>query len=602
VLPTPSDSHWPRNEIDNFVLARLDAAVLAPAAPEDPSALLRRVALDLTGLPPAADDVVAFARAPSDAAYEAYVDRLLAQPAFGEHRARYWLDAARYADTHGYHRDNYRSIWPYRDYVIRAFTQGMPFDQFTIEQLAGDLLPNAGVQERVATGFIRNAMSTSEGGVTEAEYAAIYAKERVETLSAVWLGLTVGCAACHDHKFDPISQRDFYALAAFFRNSKQPVLDENLAAAPPVVMLPDAMTETLVTEELKGEAFANILARGRYDAPGERVVANVPAALPPLPSGVPANRLGLARWLVAPEHPLVARVTVNRFWSEVFGTGIVRTAHDFGATGEVPSHPELLDWLAVDFRNSGWNVKHLFRLMVTSATYRQSTHASAEKLMLDPDNRLLSRGPRFRMDAEMIRDLALAASGLLVPRVGGPSVRPYQPANIWDVVSLPESDTSIYKQDTGESLYRRSLYTFWKRQAPPPAMEIFNAPSREWSVLLRDRTNTPLQALVGMNDVQLVEAARVLAARTLQAETTGSARLQHMSLRILARELSRDEQAVLTLQLATQTELFRSKPGAAAQLAKVGETEAPAELDPVDLAAWTMAASTLLNLDEALTK
>jgi hypothetical protein len=603
-LPRVMRQDWPKNSIDVFVLAKLEAQGLEPAPPAAAAALLRRVTLDLTGLPPTPAAVEAFSSDPSDAAYAAQVEQLLASPAFGEHRARYWLDIARYADTHGYHFDNYRSIWPYRDYVVEAFASGKPFDAFTIEQLAGDLLPSPTQEQRVATGFLRCGMTTSEGGVDESEYAAIYAKDHVETLGSAWLGLTVGCAACHDHRYDPITQKDFYQLTAFFRNTTQPVLDLNAADAPPSLQvgLGTGTAPTLVVEEKPGTPTARVLTRGRWDSPAETVTADVPASLPPLGDGEPRSRLGLARWLVRADHPLTARVTVNRFWAEVFGNGLVQSAHDFGRAGEAPSHPELLDWLAVELRESGWDVKHLFRLLVTSAAYRQSSQVTADKLEHDPDNRLLSRGPRFRMDAEMVRDLALTASDLLVRRVGGPSVRPYQPANVWDVVSLPESNTSIYEQETGEALYRRSLYTFWKRQAPPPSLEAFNAPSRERSVTRRERTNSPLQALVTLNDPQFVEAARVLATHAVQAETSTAARLAYMALRVLAREPQPEEALLMEKLLASQLTAYAADSAAAEALIHVGDSPPPAELRPSELAAWTIVASTLLNLDEALVK
>jgi hypothetical protein len=601
-VPEVEFAGWDSHPIDAFIFTGLSAAGLEPSAPAHPGQLLRRVTLDLTGLPPTPEELDAFAQDQTEDAYARVVEQLLARPSFGEQRAHYWLDAVRYADTHGFHFDNYRSIWPYRDYVIDAFNGNKPFDTFTIEQLAGDLLPDAGVEQRVATGFIRSGMSTNETGVSNDEYAAIYAKDRVDTLGAVWLGLTVGCAACHNHRYDPITQEDFYSLAAFFRNTTQPTLDGNQADSPPSLFVPLSLTPTLIVEEQPGEAFANVLERGRYDVPGKRVSADVPAALPPLGAGDPNNRLGLARWLVSVEQPLTARVIVNRFWAELFGTGLVASPGDFGRIGEKPSHPELLDWLAVEFRESGWDIKHLFRLMVTSAAYRQSAAVSAEALEADPDNRLLSRGPRFRMDAEMVRDLALASSGLLVERVGGPSVKPYQPPNVWEVVSLPESDTSIYQREAGEALYRRSLYTFWKRQAPPPALELFNAPDRQAAVVQRDRTNTPLQALVTMNDVQFVEAARALAARSLLAQSTTEARLDEIARRVLGRSLAAAEVAVASQLLEAQLQEFGANPAAAAELLLVGDSPAPPDLAPEELAAWTLVASTFLNLDEALSK
>jgi hypothetical protein len=600
--PAVANSRWINNPIDAFVLQKLEAAGLEPSAPASPNQILRRLSLDLTGLPPTPEEVSAFERDASDAAYEEQVDRLLADVAFGEHRARYWLDVARYGDTNGYHFDNYRSIWPYRDYVIDSFAAGKPFDQFTIEQLAGDLLPDASIEQRVATGFVRSGMSTNEEGVDEEEYAAIYAKDRADTLGAAYLGLTVGCAACHNHRYDPITQKDFYSLTAFFRNTTQPIRDSSLPDLPPSIRVPPSMTPTLIVDEKDEEPFAHVLERGRFEAPGERVGADVPASLPPLPSGEARNRLGLARWLVSPEQPLTARVVVNRFWSEVFGTGLVRTPNDFGRIGDAPSHPELLDWLAVEFVESGWNVKHLFRLMVTSATYRQSAQVRAAQLEVDADNRLLSRGPRFRMDGEVLRDLALAASGLLVPAVGGPPVKPYQPDNVWEVVAPMAASTYRYVQDTGDALYRRSLYTFWKRQAPPPAMEVFNAPNREQSVVQRERTNTPLQALVTLNDPQFVEAARVLAANAMQAADTVVERLDYMAARVLSRPLTRAEQQVLVDLVTAETAMYTGDAASADALIHVGDSEPPDALAPVELAAWTLVGNTFFNLDEALNK
>jgi hypothetical protein len=601
--PAVAHSGWVKNGIDAFVMQKLEEAGIEPAPPAAPNVILRRLSLDLTGLPPTPEEVRAFQQDPSDAAYEAVVDLMLAKVTFGEHRARYWLDVARYGDTNGYHFDNYRSIWPYRDYVVESFASGKPFDEFTVEQLAGDLLPDASVEQQVATGFVRSGMSTNEEGVDEDEYAAIYAKDRADTVGAAWLGLTVGCAACHNHRYDPITQKDFYALTAFFRNTTQPIRDTNLPELPPTILVPPSMTPTLVVQERTDEEpFAHVLERGRFEAPGERVGADVPVSLPPLPSGEPRNRLGLARWLIAPEHPLTARVVVNRFWAEVFGAGLVRTPSDFGRVGDPPSHPELLDWLAVEFVESGWDVKHLFRLMVTSAAYRQSAQADANKLMLDGDNRLLSRGPRFRMDGEMLRDLALAASGLLVSEVGGPPVKPYQPDNVWEVVSAISGNTYRYVPDTGESLYRRSLYTFWKRQAPPPAMEVFNAPNREQAVMQRERTNTPLQALVTLNDVQFVEAARVLATRALESADTLDARLDFMAERVLSRSLTSAEEQVLLSLLAAQMALYEADTAAADALIHVGDSEPPEAFAAAELAAWTLVGNTFFNLDEALNK
>lgn len=916
-LPSVKRLGWARNPIDRFILAGIEAAGLEPAPEADRRSLARRAALDVTGLPPEPGLVDGFVNDKSADAYEKYLDKLFASPAWGEHRGRYWLDAARYADTHGIHFDNFREMWSYRDWVIGAFNRNMPFDRFTLEQLAGDLLPNATLDQRVATGFNRCNITTNEGGAISEEYLVLYARDRTETASQVFMGLTAGCAVCHDHKFDPLTMRDFYSMAAFFNNTTQGAMDGNIANTPPVIPVPPkgeeaaairlrgkieearkalaereniargeferwqaaaksegvsvsaeglvlsaALTEgkgnqarftiggkdrqvelsgaswvpgrdkekalrlngavaaiadagdfeasqaftvsawlkpapntgygpvvarmegppghrgwdfwiqdrragmhlihrwpdaglkvvasaqlpanewthvtvtydgsakasgvkvyhngreqpvavendTLsgkgtartgvplrlgrreagdplrnmpvedlrifkrlltpheaeslsggldailgkapdkrskaekdrlfawhlggrdkayqerknallalekeeislqakgtiahVMQEKPGEAMAFILERGEYDRRKDAVKAATPRALPPLPKDAPANRLGFARWLLAGEHPLTARVTVNRFWQEVFGNGIVRTAGDFGITGELPSHPDLLDWLAVEFREQQWDVKKLFKLMLTSATYRQSARATAEKVARDPDNRLLARGPRFRLDAEMIRDQALSASGLLSPRVGGPSVKPYQPEGVWEAVAMIGSNTRDYRADKGEGLYRRGLYTFWKRSAPPASMEILNAPNRETCTVRRERTNTPLQALVTLNDPQFVEAARVLATRVLEdkALATDPSRVNAIGRRVLSRDFRADEMTILVDSLTDLRRRYSAAPAQAEKLVKVGDTAPAGAHDSKELAAFTMIANLVLNLDEALNK
>jgi hypothetical protein len=911
--PTNSNTAWARNAIDRFILARLEQAGLKPAPEADRNTLIRRLSLDLTGLPPSPEQVETFLEDSSPNAYEKLVDRLLASPHWGEHRGRYWLDAARYADTHGLHIDNYREMWPYRDWVIQAFQRNLPFDQFTIEQLAGDLLADRTLDQWIASGFHRCNITTNEGGAIPEEVDAMYQKDRVETTATVWLGLTAGCASCHDHKFDPISQKEFYQLVAFFNNTTQRPLDGNISDTPPVIVvpraedrerwselqrqeqqalaqkkeiirqsepafdqwlasgahraihsavepaalrtvlgpsrtdishLPDRVTwaegplsnglalkfgpkaslemplagafhpskpltlaawvylprseedvvvasytddrtrtggwildvaarvpkfalldeqfplklqirgssvqrmregawshlavtydgsgeiaglslflngkllpvdrvapdpdeekksadparmklrlatdgrrffpngaiadfhiydRVLSREEVQilaewkkteaamssGQALstasreilrliylnrhvpayreligafdhfdqqrreirrrgavthvlaerpgskpqARVLFRGMYDQPRDVVTPDVPSVLPPMPSEFPPNRLGLARWLVDPANPLTARVTVNRFWQEVFGAGLVRTSEDFGSQGEPPSHPALLDWLAVEFRESGWDVKKLFHLIVTSSTYRQSSAATPEKLKKDPENRLHSRGARYRMDAEMIRDLALASSGLLVPAIGGPSVKPYQPEGIWETVAMKNSNTRFYSQDKGDGLYRRSLYTFWKRSAPPASMEIFNAPSRENCTVRRERTNTPLQALVTLNDPQFVEAARRLAEMVLSPpQDDFNQQLDSLTLRVLARKFTLAERKLVRGSFDDFLAHFRARPPEARRLITTGASKVQSGLEETGLAAWTMVASQVLNLDEAVNR
>ena len=911
----PRVGQWARNPVDRFILSRLDDAGLSPNPPADRNTLVRRISFDMTGLPPAPADVEAFVNDPEplNKAVSTLIGKYFNSVHFGEHQGRYWLDAARYGDTHGLHLDNYREIWPYRDWVIQAFNNNMPFDQFAIEQLAGDLLPEASLSQKVATGFVRCNVTTSEGGAIDEEYLAVYALDRVATTSKVFLGLAADCASCHDHKFDPITIKDFYSMTAFFRNNTQLAMDGNKKDTPPNLFVPtmadrqrwseldpavatvkqrmvargkdsgdaflkwqdsfkqshkkvspeklllqlsldegdgrivkgkncqefelqgsvkwvngyagkaweitgdgfadlgnlgdfehdqafsygawvktnskinaaffgkmdmegghrgwdlwshggpiavhiisqwpdyalkvvtkdkvkdnewthvfatydgsgkasgvkiyfngelkphsatnDSLTgpvstkthlklgrrshgqgaigaaiqdlrvygrelsadevsilsggngiqailatspesrdakqkqqllqyyldnadsayaelkkelaglekekeeiqkrggTTLVMQEKEGEPFAHILHRGQYDQPRDKVSAGTPAAFLPMKDSMPKNRLGLAQWLMDPEHPLTARVTVNRLWQQLFGIGIVGTPDDFGNTGELPINQELLDWLAVEFVESGWDMRHMLRLMLTSSTYLQDSASSEKKNRVDPANRLLSRGPRFRLDAEMIRDQALAASGLLERKVGGPSVKPYQPEGIWFAVGYSGSNTVRFKQDNGDKLYRRSLYTFWKRTAPPPTMEIFNAPSRENCTVQRERTNTPLQALVLMNDPQFVEAARHLAANAIKECGDDLAkRADYMAVRVLARKFDDVEQGIVRHSLEAFLNAYKNNPEGAKGVVSVGDSPAQEGIPTEELAAWTMVASQVLNFDEAITK
>ncbi len=913
-LPAVHNAKWVINPIDDFILARLEQEKLKPNAEADKRTLIRRVSLDLTGLPPTPEEVAAFMKDRSANAYEKVVDRLLASPRWGEQQGRYWLDAARYGDTHGIHFDNYREMWTYRDWVINAFNANLPFDQFTILNLAGDLLPNATRDDQIGSGFNRCHVTSNEGGMIPEEYLVLYTQDRTVTTGLTWLGLTVGCAVCHDHKYDPLTQKDFYSLSAFFNNTTQKAPDENIKDTPPVIVVPtpadgarwdqlvnelpaaenkvvarkmaarpdftnwlaqpfftnavepvvtdklvfqaplaegqgteikvqiadtnqslalgvntnwqagavakkaytisgkdaptlagvgdfertnafsyaawvrvdkdgqsgaffarmakpedgyrgwdcwldggkptihlihdypknalkvsakkmlardrwnlicvtydgsssakgvkiyvngeaqetavlnDTLTEStrttvpfklgqrdygsglenaglqavkIFTRELKADEVttlmiprwqwlaqqsmrtpdeteqlfaywlgenddqyktlagahdglkkeerairmrgsvayvmqertnapeAYILNRGSYDKREDKVAAATPGFLPPMAVGEPTNRLGFAEWLLQTNNPLTARVTVNRFWQQLFGVGIVKTAGDFGVAGEQPSHQALIDWLVVDFREHNWDVKRIFKLMVMSETYRQSSVTTPEKLDKDPENRLLARGPRFRMDAEMVRDTALEASGLLVEKIGGPSTRPYQPSGIWNTVGMPEGDTRNYVQDQGDNLYRRSVYTFWKRQAAPASLEIFNAPSRETCTVRRDRTDTPLQALVTLNDPQFIEAARHLAQESLEQK---SDRLDFMAQRLIARPLTRAEKNILNSSVTHLQAHYQQEPKAAAELLAVGDSKPDAKIDVPTLAAYTMVANELFNLDETLNK
>lgn len=640
-VPTPND-----HPVDAFIRQRLATENLRAAEEADRVTLIRRATLDLTGLPPALVEVDAFLNDTAPGAWERVIDRLLASPHYGERMAIDWLDAARYADTNGYQVDRDRSLHPWRDWVIQAFNENKRFDQFTLEQLAGDLLPNATVAQRVATGFNRNHMINEEGGVTEEEFLANYTADRVETTATVWLAQTFNCARCHDHKFDPLTQRDFYSLKAFFHNVSEkgagdyakpanvssppflPVPGPDLAAKISAIKTdieqaaPDqspegkarvaALTKSLEEAEnavpvtlVMDDAMPRdtfILLRGAFDQPGEKVTAATPAILPPMSDSLPRNRLGLARWLVDPAHPLTARVTVNRYWQMLFGTGLVATAEDFGSQGEPPSHPELLDWLAAEFISSGWDTKAILRLLVTSATYRQSSKFTPAARERDPDNRLLARGPRFRLPGEFVRDQALAASGLLVTKIGGPSVKPYHPPGLYEQIT-EGSGTTVYVPGKGEDLHRRSLYTYWKRSVPNPAMMLFDAPFRETCVMRRPRTNTPLQALNLLNDPTYVEASRTLAQRMLlEGGASTSSRLTHGFRLVTARHPRPAEMTILTASLQRTLLDFQADPAGAEALLHVGEAPTQPGLNAAELAAYTTVASTLLNLDETVTK
>ena len=938
--PADPQSHWPRNDIDRFILARLEKEGLTASREADRNALIRRVTFDLTGLPPTPAEVQAFLDDPSSDAYEKVVDRLLASERYGEHRAHYWLDVARYGDTHGLHLDNFRAIWPYRDYVVRAYNRNFPFDRFIREQLAGDMLPAATLDQLLASAYIRAGISSGEGGALEEELRVNNQRERVEAFSAAFLGLTMGCAACHDHKFDPISQKDHYQLTAFFNNltetpsnqdrkdwspvitlprpekqaaydavlAKRAALREQIAdrerqaktlvarwlaqsetrpqavdptnleirlrmdeqegqmlknsaaksgiravtatGAPPhwgeevwawpsmrmdtstrieipeagdfdvedafsvgMWMMPrqgtfgvaegerrgsivsrtdsqhgsrgwdliydegkqrkesaynltarlafrlvhagdtntlsvasrervlmrgrwnhvlavydgsgkasgvrlyvdgkpipvdverDALRGTLrvttplsfgrqfpdahavresryqdfriyhralseqeahrlvyedrvaeivqkplsqwseqefksvsdlyfsehdprmpslmqqfaalgvqleelskggepamVSEESPRLAYADVLTRGNFAQRAEKVRPGVPHFLPPMPQDAPKDRRGLADWVVSSQNPLTARVSVNRMWQEIFGTGLVETTENFGTAGERPSHPALLDWLAVDFRENGWDVKRFYKQLLMSATYRQSATVSAQAAEKDPRNRLLSHGPRFRMDAEMLRDTALAVSGLLVEKTGGPSVKPYQSPGVWEEGSFPYSDTRDYHQDHGDSLYRRSLYTFWKRMATAPSMDAFDSPVRDAACTRRQRTNTPLQALVIMNDVQWLEAARKLAERALLERADDGERLELIVQALLSRSPTGTEKAAFDRALNEFRKVYSEDPKSAREVVAVGESPRATGVAPAELAPWMLLASAVMNLDEALNK
>jgi hypothetical protein len=553
-----------------------------------------------------------------------------------------WLDGARYADTNGFQNDFARTMWPWRDWVIAAFNRNLPFDRFTIDQIAGDMLPGATLEDRIATGFNRNNRTVTEAGSIDEEYRVENTVDRVETTSTVFLGLTMGCVRCHDHKFDPIAQTEFYQFYGFFNSvNEQGVYTETRGNVPPLVKLPmqadlkrlgeieiaiaaakvsadadwlqklnksqgeleQAVTSVMVMEDRSAPRETFVLKRGQYDQPdkSKKVEPGVPSCLPSLPQNAPRNRLGLAQWLVAPENPLTARVVVNRLWQHHFGVGLVKTAENFGVQGEPPSHPELLDWLADELVHSGWNVKALHRLIVLSATYRQSSNATAELVARDPENRLLARGPRFRLPAEVVRDNALAIGGLLFAKIGGPSIKPYQPQGLWEELAGGAGEAP-YLQDKGSALYGRSLYVYRKRTVPHPAMATFDAPSREICQVKRPRTNTPLQALELLNDVTYVEAARHLAELALiEGGSTPEERIIYAFRRALARRPTPRELAVLTRGFERYLNEFEADKAAANQLIRHGESPIDPRIEPGVLAAYMATASVILNLDETIT-
>ena len=715
-LPVLKSGIAPANPIDAFVRAKLEEKNLAPARPAPAELQLRRLSLDLTGLPPTEAELDEFLGDHRPGAYERQVDRLLASPRYGENMAMGWLDVARYADTNGFQSDAYRMNWPWRDWVVRAFNANMPYDQFTIEQLAGDLLPNPTRDQLVATAFNRNHMLNAEGGSIPEENRTKNVFDRVETTSRAWLGLTLQCAQCHDHKFDPLTQKDYYAMFAVFnkvgesggvetRFGKKPQgerYDKLYMIEAPFVQLDTPETKKaldqaasarkaaeatfmasrpefhpqflawvgemranplLIEKRLEGEfnrravssakledyhdsntialldAFlalpgnarwahlkeaadqarfveedamsviphvmvmrddsprkSFVLLRGNYETPGEEVKPALPAVLQTAPAGAPVDRLTLARWLVAPQNPLTARVTVNRFWQQIFGRGLVKTADDFGLRGDLPSNPELLDWLAVEFRESGWDVKHLLRLIVTSDTYRQSAAVTPELRELDPENALLARGPRFRLDSRTLRDQALFISGLLVEKQGGPSVAPYQPPGIWEDMSFGKNH---YVQSKGDDLYRRSLYTVWRRSVGPA--DFFDVPSRQVCTVNLVRTSTPLHALTTLNDPTYVEAARVWAGR-LSAFRGDAVRLRKAFRQAVSRTPDKAEIAQLRNTLNHLRTHFAEHPNDARKLIAVGDTPTSANLDPNEYASWTSICLLILNLDETLSK
>ena len=621
-LPQIKQKDWVRNEIDYFILEKQEQKGLSPNPEADKERLLKRLSLDLTGLPPSLDLMDRFLADSSAGAYEKVVDELLQNPAYGEKMALSWLDVARYADSHGFQDDGYRTQWPWRDWVIHALNKNMSYKDFITWQLAGDLMPNATKEQVLATGFNRNHKITEEGGVVDEEYRVMYVTDRSDTFGKSIIGVTMECARCHDHKYDPFSQKEYYQLYSFFNNVREKGIESVIGgpetyAKNPLIEISNEEVKNILTFINKQDTSrlivsvmgdladsvkrkTHILDRGVYDAPGKEVQPGTPKAILPFNEAYPKNRLGLSQWLFDKKNPLTARVYVNRVWQEFFGKGIVKTSGDFGMQGELPSHPALLDWLAADFADHGWDIKRLVKQLVTTATYRQSAVIPADKLAADPDNILLARAPRYRIQAEFIRDLVLASSGLLNKEIGGPSVKPYQPPGLWEGATSGRGLLSVYKQDHGRDLYRRGMYTFIKRTVPPPSMGIFDASNRDQCEVRRLNTNTPLQALIMLNDPTVLEASRVLAARLLAEGSAEKEKIRKAFRTIVCRRPSEKEVQVLSRYY--QSELKSLNASEAEKRLAVGESPLPQQADKIRLAALMQVVTTIYNLEETLTK
>lgn len=660
-----------KSSIDEFIVAQQQSAGITLAPQADRTTLARRVALTLTGLPPEPEQLQAFLNDTSPTAYNDFVQLMFSSPRYGEHQSRYWLDAVRYGDTHGLHLDNRRGIYPYRDWVVRAFNDNLPLDQFITWQLAGDLQENPTTDQLIATGFVRMNPTTAEGGAIAAEFQAKNNFDRTETLGTVLLGMSLTCARCHTHKYDPITQTEYYRLLAFFNSTAESALDGNKYDYGPHLKVPKdhtgwqqyaelrnaseeiadrasksaecvpdnwdkssaaerlalianedspfdtrireqaaalkteydelqkSFTTTLIAKELDKPRETRVLKRGEYDLPiGEPVSPGILEVMGAFPEGAPTNRLGLAQWLTSRDHPLVARVLVNRIWQRVFGYGLVRTPEDFGLQGEQPTHPELLDWLAVELQESGWDLQHMLRLMVTSQTYRQSSAWRPE--IDDPENKLFSRGPAWRLDAEVIRDLGLWASALLDPHMGGEGVKPYQPSGMWKALAHPASNTKKYERDKGQPLYRRSLYVYWKRTSPHPMMTLFDAPDRESSCVRRSRTNTSLQSLGLLNETQRIEMARAFAERLLTSKADDDARIDLIFELLACRKPATTEKAACTDLLHDMRRRYRDSTEDATALLSMGDAPRNEKLAVAEHAAWTQLCVTILASDIAL--
>ena len=621
-VPKTTNTTWAQNEIDQFVLSKLEHNGLEPNEKASKEKLLRRVFFDLTGLPPSVEQIESFVKNDSPSAYETIIDSLLNTVDYAEHMSSEWMDIARYADTHGYQDDFERIMWPWRDWVIHAFKENLPYDQFVTYQLAGDLLPNANAEQILATGFNRNHKITFEGGVIPEEYRIEYVEDRAVTFGTAFLGLTFECARCHDHKYDPISQKNHFELFSFFNNIDELGLTPGGAGKIPkpymtitekekngvlsfVQLQKTNMKEVpvMVMNEMQEIRPSYILNRGVYDQPTTQVYPNTPESILPFPDDYPKNRLGLSKWLFHKDNPLTARVTVNRYWQRMFGSGLVSSSFDFGNQGSLPTHPELLDFLAIKFRDEGWDARKILKYIALSSTYQQSTKVSKELQELDPENRLLARAPRLRLTAELIRDQALKISGLLNKDVGGPSVKPYQPDGIWEAVTGGGGgSTATYITSTGKDLYRKSLYTFWKRTVPPPSMMTFDAASRDLCSVKRQETNTPLQALVLLNDPQIIEASRILAKNAIDRNKETNDQISYIFKQATSRAPDEAELTMLANYYDSMLQKVEGEGIEAQEYLSIGATEMNSNISVSQLAALALTAHTILNLDETITR
>ena len=680
--------HWafvlPKKEkgktsIDQFITQRLQEKKIKLSQEAPPSVLARRAALVLTGLPPDPQQLSEFLADKNSNSYERYIESLLASPRYGEHQARYWLDAVRYGDTHGLHLDNKRGIFPYRDWVIKAFNDNLPFDKFITWQLAGDLLPEPTLEQRVATGFVRMNPTTAEGGAIPKEFQAKNNFDRTENFGTVMLGSTMTCARCHTHKYDPIEHVEYYQLFAFFNSTSEGAMDGNKYEYAPVLKAPSngkdwakwatlenerksilknafesislkkvsgiddenkwkqldqttkinqiadpngpwknqaihartlklnndigelqkTFTTTLVAQDLAKPRETKVLERGEYNMPiGNPLEPGVPAVMGSLPEGAPKNRLGLAQWLTSRDQPLVSRVLINRVWQRTFGHGLVRTPEDFGLQGEQPTHPELLDWLAVEFQDSGWDLKHMLRLMVNSKAFKQDSKIRPD--IQDPDNRLIARGQTYRLDAEVIRDIGLWAGDILNEKMGGEGIKPYQPDGLWSALMHPASNTKKYVRDKNEKIYQRSIYVYWKRTSPHPMMTLFDAPDRESSCVMRSRSNTALQSLGLLNETQRIEMSRKLAERLIKFTDDDQRRLDYLYGLLSSRKPTPNEKKACQDLVNAMRERYESSEEDAVALVSAGDAPRDQNIAVKELAAWTQLTTIVLASDAAI--